>query len=1032
MAGTSTSAQEVLEVGCFVRVSGDGSVGRLASIEADEAIVRYFKGPQEAPFEDLIVSLADVAPYVPPINTRVFFVDGGIWRVGRIDSIPTDGETDFIVALPNSTGAVLDPASFDVRWGRPIDDPFLFLKAGGTESPWLFDQRSLLLAGMERQRTTARGAEGLLASSVEIHAHQFVAVRTAGSGDRCRYLLADEVGMGKTIEACALIRQRVGVDSSTLVVVPEHLVEQWRAELSAKFHLDESPESLTIVSSDRPQEWPMKAPAMLVVDEAHHFTRTGGATGQAQNQLAELAGSATHLLLLSATPVRSNEAGFLDMLAMLDPGIYDAADVEGFTQRVQERDRLARIARSLESLDDQFEFSFLSSQLEDLFPSDATLSVLIGTAQDCSPADFDRSIARVRSHLSTVYRLDHRVLRTRRGGLSGGVFAVRGRTRGRPFTLEVDDATGGLRSDLLEFVRTQLAVALDKKTIDQPYAVATFAEFAGRCSSLPVALDPSKIPASIMEVLSGLLADEETEEFHGLLVAIVQRSDRLIESFVQELSNLVAVRDVGRVVIASAFNETIVMASALMVEKWGKHRSALHSVGQSSADNSAAVERWETDPVCSLLFVDAGAEEGINLQAADLLVHLDLPWSTNRIEQRVGRCDRYDGDRRGAIPSVVVSYGESPYGAAWFEFEADAASVFNRSVSALQYALATIEQRLVLDVIEAGPDVLLDAIELLRVELEEAESTIEAHDALDSVDVAVDVAALLEADSDEHFPEALVDWLAGVGCRARQVRPGVVSFRCKGRPQVPRSLEVVINRYSDVPLALSRQASVRGGEELLRAGHPLVDAIGDYLRTSDRGAAFVMQRHATSTWPPVPVTRSELLVSVNDQLLGSMATGAALALLRDLCAEFLPMQHESVFVLPDGRDASHPSITRPYDKANGDLNLGSRPELRAQLIGLVDWDELCSAGRELATRIVRERIATRSERVDAVEEVVERVVLGLDQLRLRSSLDERSEVIGVHSVDLSVLRKVLSEPQIQVVGAGVILLCDSTRFGTDV
>ena len=1035
MAGKAAARKQLIpDLGCFVRVVGDGSVGRLASIEGDEAIVRYFKGPQEAPYEETsvpVADVADVAEYVPPVNTRVFWRDGGQWRVGRIDAAPIDGETDFVVALPNSAGAILDPASFDVRWDRPIDDPFLFLKAGGTESPWLFDLRSQLLGCVERQRMTARGAEGLLASSVEIHAHQFVAVRTAGSSEHCRFLLADEVGMGKTIEACALMRQRAGEDGSILVVVPHHLVGQWRAELSEKFHLDESVDSLRIVSSNMPDEWPATAPNMLVVDEAHHFTRTGGSSDETRGQLAELARSATHLLLLSATPVRSNEAGFLDMLSMLDPSTYDTADVDGFTQRVQERDRLARIARSLGSLDDQFEFSFLSSQLAELFPSDASLGRLMERAKKCAQADFARAIARVRSHLSNVYRLDHRVLRTRRGHLTGGVFAVRGRTRGRPFTLEIDDPTGDLRFDLLEFVRTQLAIALDENVIDKRAAVEIFAELAGRCSSLPVALDPVENPEAAIETFAGLLEPAETELFRGLLASTSKRQDRLLESFVRELSDLVAVRKVGRVVVASAYTETIEMVSELMIGKWGAHPSALHSLRQSRSENASAVERWETDSTCSILFVDSGAEEGINLQAADLLVHLDLPWSTNRIEQRIGRCDRYDGDRKDAIPSVVAAYGEFAYGAAWFEFQADAAGVFDRSVSSLQYTLATIEERLTLDVIEAGPETLRTAIAQFRVELEEAEATIEAHDALDSIDVSADVAALLKADSDEHFSEALVDWLGGIGCRARQVRPGVVSFRCKGRPQVPRPLEITINRYSDVPLALSRQASVRGGEELLRAGHPLVDAIVDHLRTSDRGVSFAMQRHAT-TWPPVAVTRAELLVSVDDRMLASVADGAALALLRDLCSESLPTQHESVFFLIDGREADHPSITRSYDKSKGDLNLASRPQLREQLIGLVDWEELCAGGNEMAKQIVRGRIANRTERSRTVDEIIEKMVLALDQRRLRLGEHDRSESIGVDSVDLPALERVLSEPRIDVVGAGAILLCDSKRLHSDV
>lgn len=1028
MAGKATTAQtdKALELGSFVRASGDRSIGRLASIAGDEAIVRYFRGPQESPYEDVRVAVADVSRHVPPVNTRVFFLRDRQWCVGRIDATPLGDEAEFVIALPNADGVVIGPDSFEVRWDRPIDDPFLFLRAGGTESPWLFDRRTALLVGAERQRTTARGAEGLLASSVEIHGHQFAAVRTAGSEERCRYLLADEVGMGKTIEACALIKQLRNANKPTLVVVPEHLVEQWQTELSQKFHLDETTHAITIVSSERPNEWPEHSPHMLVVDEAHHFTRGGRASDEARTLLAALASDASHLLLLSATPVRSNEAGFLDMLAMLDPVIYDPDDVEGFTQRVHERDRLARIARSLKTLDDKFAFEFLAAQLVELFPSDRSLFELIELAKECAEDGFERAVARVRLHLSSVYRLDHRVLRSRRGGLDGGAFAVRGRTRGSTFTLEVDDPTGAVRFELLEFVRTQLAVALDEARVSPKEAVEIFRELASRSSSLPVAAESAKA----FNRLSPLLDENGLGELCSLRESLVSGGDRSIESLVAELSELAVARNAGRVVVASAFTEAMQAIAAAMQDKWGVHRFAVHSLHRSALENSDAIEHWETSP-CSVLFIDSGAEEGINLQSADLLVHLDLPWSTNRIEQRIGRCDRFDGDRRAAIESSVVAYGDCDYAAAWFGFQADSAEVFDRSVSALQYSLAAAEERLILDVIESGPTALFDSIDALREELRQDEVTIAAHDALDSADATIDVKALVDADSDERFSDALTDWLSGIGCRSHQVRPGVISYRSKGRPQVPQSLELKLNKYSDTPLALSRQASVRTGYELLRVGHPLVDSIVAHLRKSDRGVAFTMQRHATATWPPVPVLRAEVVVSIDQSMLASIAKGEAFVLLRNLCAELMPPRHESVYFLPDGREADHPSITRPYDKAKGDLNLGSRTDVRAELEALVDWADLCVAGRTHTERIVRARLSDQGEHVKAIDQVIERFAQGLDQRRLRS---EQSDIGPGEqdSVDLAVLSSVLRQPRTDVIGAGAIFLCDLSARPVDV
>jgi hypothetical protein len=98
----------------------------------------------------------------------------------------------------------------------------------------------------------------------------------------------------------------------------------------------------------------------------------------------------------------------------------------------------------------------------------------------------------------------------------------------------------------------------------------------------------------------------------------------------------------------------------------------------------------------------------------------------------------------------------------------------------------------------------------------------------------------------------------------------------------------------------------------------------------------------------------------------------------------------------------------------------------------VDWEELCAGGNEMAKQIVRGRIANRTERSRTVDEIIEKMVLALDQRRLRLGEHDRSESIGVDSVDLPALERVLSEPRIDVVGAGAILLCDSKRLHSDV
>ncbi|MFZ3234920.1 MAG: SNF2-related protein [Stellaceae bacterium] len=128
------------------------------------------------------------------------------------------------------------------------------------------------------QRAASIGMSALLTSAIELEAHQIEVVRRILQDPVQRYLLADEVGLGKTIEAGILIRQCVldAIDDFTiLVLVPEPLIAQWRSELSSKFflehYLDKSIHVLALGDNDRVRPLLGKA-TMLVIDEAHHLT----------------------------------------------------------------------------------------------------------------------------------------------------------------------------------------------------------------------------------------------------------------------------------------------------------------------------------------------------------------------------------------------------------------------------------------------------------------------------------------------------------------------------------------------------------------------------------------------------------------------------------------------------------------------------------------------------------------------------------------------------------------------------------------
>ncbi len=113
------------------------------------------------------------------------------------------------------------------------------MASGGAESQYLHDRRQAAMLPLLKLRGAAQGMTALVSAGIDLAPHQVAAVRRVLTDPVQRYLLADEVGLGKTIEAGLIIRQHLidRPDTSVLVVVPAHLCGQWRGELEAKLSL---------------------------------------------------------------------------------------------------------------------------------------------------------------------------------------------------------------------------------------------------------------------------------------------------------------------------------------------------------------------------------------------------------------------------------------------------------------------------------------------------------------------------------------------------------------------------------------------------------------------------------------------------------------------------------------------------------------------------------------------------------------------------------------------------------------------------
>ncbi|MEM6793481.1 MAG: SNF2-related protein [Acidobacteriota bacterium] len=271
----------------------------------------------------------------------------------------------------------------DGRW-LPVDElwplpappsPFERLRRGDLDSVEDFRNR---LDAMALDRLRRRGGLGsFLGGRIRLYPHQLYAAERATRAleeERpVRFLLADEVGLGKTVEACLIMNRLLRADGGgeidrALVVVPETLTVQWLGELWRKYHQvfvllddkrladvakDHGPgfnpfdvHRRVIVSLERLAEDRRLAEHaaeagidLLVVDEAHHVRRPPGHPGNpAYRALRPIADLGRHALLLTATPLEDDAHGFFRLLQLLRPD--ELEEGTSFETRLEGREPL--------------------------------------------------------------------------------------------------------------------------------------------------------------------------------------------------------------------------------------------------------------------------------------------------------------------------------------------------------------------------------------------------------------------------------------------------------------------------------------------------------------------------------------------------------------------------------------------------------------------------------------------------------------------------------------------------------------------
>lgn len=1068
-------------------------VGKVIDQVNSAYLVEYFSSPVEAKREVKRVPVGSILRYRLGANTRIYYLDSmtGYWHVGRVIE---DTGVGVMIRFPDKMDALLDYADVFVRCKRTIDDPVAYLAQGITETPQFAEARSYFLASYIRQRGVAWGISSLLSSVIELEPHQIGVIRRILSDPSQRYLLADEVGLGKTIEAGVIIRQAVLDDPRNhqiLVLVPSSLVSQWREELTRRFGLrDFLGDSVHVVAQEESVATINKllaAATMLVVDEAHHVAgATIGRLTQLFEGLKAHAATIDRVLLLSATPVLRNESGFLRMLHLLDPYMYPLDDEVRFRDKIQHRQMLAESVAMLEPQ----QALILDSVLDELqfkLPDDERLTELIaqlrpileGVPDENNPALID-AIGLLRAHLSETYRLHRRILRNRR----------------KRIQLVTPDRAGATSIDVAENQLAHLESSIETWRVgacEAPTAASTneLAHFYWQLLSALLTC-PDRISDLCAERLETIRRSDCTA-FPGETACLKTISSAVcpgawIDARLDRLSGLISKCLTGRTKLVIFCSEATV-ADAVYASLVLRHAGVVlrHALLDDEEDCLVSPAfQFSSQDTLRIIVCDRSAEEGLNLQGGSrLIVHFDLPIEPNRIEQRMGRVDRYGaGD---PVKSFVLLDEGSRFQHHWYTLVASALGVFDRSISSLQYLIEAELPNLVSSMFAEG----LDALAALTQRLGGYGGTvakelklIDQQDALDELMplAEVDLGEIFDVDADWHsISDATTTWaidslLFTKYTEARRDTHLALDPPFRFRYQTPGNggpaTLIALSGFLDdflgaidydhpkstsrqplsYPHCARRQTGVINSSRLMRYGDEFIEALKTFSDLDDRGRSYALWRYIRNDFSGQGLKfffRFDFLIEASlgqaeaALALCEMKTPTACAAMKRRGDALFPPIVDRIWVDEDGFEIPVDFASRfldlPYDKYGSDplyvdTNLKTvrlRALMDVSTDAFANWDVRCVRMREAAMC----KLLARASLAEAKKAALARAHLEDEmrhaQLRARiqsttgnQALLERRQLAAEQAINAGLYRGI-NEPSIKVDVVGVVLLSAS-------
>ena len=528
-------------------------------------------------------------------------------------------------------------------------------------------------------------------TNTEFLAYQYKPVLAFLKSPSNGILIADEVGLGKTIEAGLIwteLRARHDDARRLVVMCPAMLCEKWRDELKTRFGVD----AISLTASelrkelDRPRydipgnkgyvcslqglrqlagkldDFKQIDPVidLLIIDEAHHLRNPRTQSAHLGKDLRDIS---RHVVLLSATPINLRERDLFSLLRLVDPDAFEKE--ETFSEVLEANKPLLEARRFaldpkkrgvdiIEKLEDAAKYPLLkdTKQLGGLLERDFDDKYLVEKAYRIDLAN----------QIERINLLSHTVNRTRKIEVE-----ELGRVRRTPRSHFVSLDERGPEMEFYRRVTRSIRDYAQDQAISDGFLLATPQRMVSSCMYAAAKSWGDKLDGKTTGI-TGLDLETLIYEDSGVDLGMGNRNtenDKVFSPLINHIANEVlpdtdinALRETdtkyekfsevvheylkenpkGKMIVFSYFKETLRYLSERL-EKGGLKTQLLHGDIKDKTKQEV-IDQFREDRKVRILLASEIASEGVDLQFSKTLINYDLPWNPMKIEQRIGRIDR--------------------------------------------------------------------------------------------------------------------------------------------------------------------------------------------------------------------------------------------------------------------------------------------------------------------------------------------------------------------------------------------------------